>query len=371
MDDFGELSRSPLDDPRPGRRRAWWVAAGIVAVAVAGVAAGMALRGDGPEETAPTTAADGGPVAGTPAARRFAPLVAAGDEILMFGGIAPAGGSGATRYADVWRYDPVTGSWWDLRPEGGPGPRVGAGAAYDAGSGLIVLFGGAAGPCDYPYCREVADDTWVYDPERNEWQQRSPTGAPSPRHSHGMVYDVVSDRIVLFGGDTGRRWMDDTWAYDTDANVWSEIATTEAPWPVAQVAMAAAPDRLVLWGGADREDQETWIFDPAAETWERSVSDPAPEPAWDACLVWAAGRMVLIGGEGPTTVEIAEGVTSREIRLRDEVWAFDLGSRVWTPLEPLPDAMSGHGCAAAGGSIVVWDRDRVLVLDPATGAVSG
>jgi hypothetical protein len=123
-------------------------------------------------------------------------------------------------------------------------------------------------------------------------------------------------------------------------------------------------------GGADREDEETWIFEPATESWARSVPKPAPEPAWDACMVWAAGRMMLIGGEGPTTVAIAEGVTSREIRRRDEVGAFDLGSKVWMPLESLPDAMSGHGSAAAGGSVVVWDRDRVPVLGPATGAAS-
>jgi N-acetylneuraminic acid mutarotase len=309
-----------------------------------------------------------------PAARRFAPLVAIGDEILMFGGVGSAAGSGATRFTDVWRYDSATGGWWDLRAEGGPPGRVGAAAAYDAASGLVVLFGGAVGPCDYPFCPEVVGDTWVFDPVSIEWEQRSPSESPSPRHGHGMVYDAGSDRIVLFGGDTGQRWMGDTWVYDVDADTWSEVPTTDAPWPVAQVAMAAdaSGERIVLWGGADREDEEVWTFDAGAAAWERSAPEPAPEPAWDACLAWVAGRMILTGGEGPTTVEIAEGVTSREIRVRDEVWAFDPGSRVWTPLEPLPAPMSGHGCAAdpASGSVVVWDGGRMLTLDPLTGRAS-
>lgn len=396
-----ELLGSPLDDPPPGRTRRAWIAVGaaLLAVALAGIvvvlwgvwssdggdsgtttaAGGLGTTTAAGSSGATTSAEDSstvttaGAIAGYPEGRVYAQLLTVDAGIFMFGGLAPVQRLNGARYEDVWRYDSVTGEWWDVQAPRGPVPRAGAALAYDAGSGVVVLFGGAIGSCAYPSCSEHLDDTWVYDPAANTWEKRSPAISPPGRHGHTMAYDAQSDRVLLFGGDTGAQWLDDTWAYDSDTDTWVEVPTADTPWPVAQQAMAYDPvaDLVVLWGGAERDGSEVWTFDLEAATWSSTAWDPAPEPAWDACLVWdaASEQMLLIGGEGLTTVQISAAITSREVRLRDEVWALDLAAGTWTLLGRLPNPVAAHACADDWEStgVIVWNVASVLVVDPATG----
>ena len=282
--------------------------------------------------------------------------------ILLFGGLKPVPRLNADRFDDVWRYDPATGEWWDVQAPRGPVPRAGAAVAYDAGSGVVVLFGGAVGSCSYPACTDHLDDTWVYDPVANTWEERSPAISPPARHGHTMAYDAQSDRVVLFGGDTGSAWLGDTWAYDADTDTWVEVPTEEAPWPVAQQAMAYDPvaDRIVLWGGAEREESVVWTFDLETATWSSATWDPAPEPAWDACLVWDAADRADAADRrrGPDDRADLRGDhrPGRSVR-RDEVWALDLEAGAWTLLGRLPEPVAAHGCADDPGSagVVVWN----------------
>ncbi|MBN2113181.1 MAG: hypothetical protein JW785_03535 [Acidimicrobiia bacterium] len=398
-DPLSELLSSPLDDERPGNGGRRWFALGAIVLIAALAATGYVLwQALGADEAAPTTtAAASGPattvpaggattttapagattvavqeIPGFPADRVYAPLVATDGGIFLFGGLEPVQRLNAERFYDVWRYDPETGEWWEIRATGGPVPRAGAAVAYDSGSGLVVLFGGAVGSCSYPRCTEDLDDTWVYDPAARTWEERSPAVSPPARHAHAMAYDAQSDRVVLFGGDTGSSWLGDTWAYDADTDTWVEITTEEAPWPVAQQAMAYDPsaDRVVLWGGADREESVVWAFDLETSAWSGAIWDPAPEPAWDACLVWDADaeQMLLIGGRGPTTVQIAAG-TAREVRGRDEVWGLDLEAGVWTLLGRVPTAMDAHSCVDNAGvvGVLVWYRNALGPVDSFTG----
>jgi hypothetical protein len=401
-DPLTELLSSPLDGgPSRSGRRAWLgFGAGLLVAALAGTGIALWLTrdsGEGPTTTTaaaadPTTTAAGtgastttsvlegattsttaAPVAGTPEPRVYSQLVATDSGIFLFGGLAPVPRLNSTRFDDVWKYDTAAGQWWDAQTRRGPAPRAGAAVAYDAGSGVVVLFGGAVGPCNYPACADNLDDTWVYDPVANTWEERSPATSPPGRHAHSMAYDAQSDRVILFGGDTGSAWLGDTWAYDTDADTWVEVETGDAPWPVAQQAMAYDPlaDRVVLWGGADREESVVWTFDLETATWSSATWDPAPESAWDACLVWdeAGGQMLLIGGEGLTTVQISAEITAREVRWRDEVWALDLEAGAWALLGRLPGPVARHGCADDPGvtGVVVWYWDWFGPVDPASG----
>src|SRR5260221_585680 len=61
----------------------------------------------------------------------------------------------------------------------GPGPRPGAGAAYDGGRQALVLFGGAAG------------DNSPWELSGGRWNRIRTQIAREPRRGHGMVYDGV------------------------------------------------------------------------------------------------------------------------------------------------------------------------------------
>jgi N-acetylneuraminic acid mutarotase len=93
--------------------------------------------------------------------------------------------------------------------------------AYDPTSDRIVLFGGAAGPQD----RETTfADSWTYDYDKNTWAELTLQQAPSARGWHAMAYDAPSGMIVLFGGGVDRDHpLADTWVFDPARRVWSSV----------------------------------------------------------------------------------------------------------------------------------------------------
>ena len=98
------------------------------------------------------------------------------------------------------------------------------GIAYDAKTGLYVIFGGDH--FDY-----LTNDTWVFDPVRKRWFQRHPKGAPRPRANHHL--ETVGDgRVRMTGGYTyssntdyvGGQYKDlndGPWVYDIEKDTWT------------------------------------------------------------------------------------------------------------------------------------------------------
>lgn len=130
--------------------------------------------------------------------------------------------------------------------------RQSAAMAYDMVRERVVLFGGV------DLGRAVAD-TWERD--GTVWNLRTTTTAPSRRSRHAMAYDLARQRVVLFGGTDGRILMGDTWEWD-GVN-WTQRAPAARPWARSQHAMAydVARQRVVLFGG---DGQGSF----ASDTWE-------------------------------------------------------------------------------------------------------
>ena len=80
----------------------------------------------------------------------------------------------------------------------GPDPRVAYGMVYNDANTL--LFGG------FNFADKF-NDTWTWDGKH--LTQRQDIG-PSKRSSHGMAYDAVRKRTVLFGGNSDQD-LGDTW----------------------------------------------------------------------------------------------------------------------------------------------------------------
>ena len=60
--------------------------------------------------------------------------------------------------------------------------------------------------------------------EPASWAEASPSTGPSPREAHSMVYDAGSALVLLFGGWDVDYAYNDTWAYDAAANTWTDLA---------------------------------------------------------------------------------------------------------------------------------------------------
>ena len=95
---------------------------------------------------------------------------------VLFGGRFDTGA-----YSDeTWEWDGV--EWTRAQPTTvSPSARK-ARLVYDAGHGVVMLFGGTAGA--------LLGDTWTWD--GTTWRDVSPaSGGPSPRHGHALAYDPV------------------------------------------------------------------------------------------------------------------------------------------------------------------------------------
>jgi len=139
--------------------------------------------------------------------------------------------------------------------------------AYDAESDLVVLFGGSD-----LYTAEVLADTWAYDYEANIWTNLQPWNSAPPHHFHDMVYHEAKDRIVLFGGfklvDGTYVPLNDIWTFDANTNMWIELYPGAPPAPRAYHTLAyeSGSEKIVMFGGI--LDETNWPYEPTIdETW--------------------------------------------------------------------------------------------------------
>ena len=104
----------------------------------------------------------------------------------------------------------------------------------------FILFGGFT----HLQATEIDHETWAFDTVSMNWTQLNPTGNLH-RRSHTMEYDSESEKVVLFGGNTGDdpyNYLGDTWVFDYDFNNWTKMpipeVTTDTPMFVLPVVIS-------------------------------------------------------------------------------------------------------------------------------------
>lgn len=117
----------------------------------------------------------------------------------------------------------------------------------------------------------VSDDsseleTWVHRAQR--WE-RLPIVGPPVRTNAALTYDPENERVLLFGGRSGSRFLNDLWEYDGE---WREIATTNAPAGRREplIAFDAARGVLVCSPGG-RGEAGLSIWELEGTNWRRGV----------------------------------------------------------------------------------------------------
>ncbi|MCC6348464.1 MAG: T9SS type A sorting domain-containing protein, partial [Candidatus Eisenbacteria bacterium] len=264
---------------------------------------------------------------GTPPLARdghTAVLDPAGDRMIVFGGRGDAG-----PLNDVWVLTHATsgnGSQWiALAPTGTPpAARADASAVYDAATNRMIVHGGddAAGtPAPF-------GDTFVLTNANGlggapQWIALTPASPPSARSGHGAAYDAATNRMMLFGGSTTPGAcggaLADAWVLENanglgGAPAWTALSPAGTPPSgrrFAGVAWDAASARLLVTGGEDEcgaANTEAWVLDgangvsgPAAWT-ALSPASPAPAGwararyAYDAAYQWTDAFGGTLGG---------------------------------------------------------------------------
>ncbi|MFX0058625.1 MAG: Kelch repeat-containing protein [Candidatus Heimdallarchaeota archaeon] len=254
------------------------------------------------------------------------------DMIILFGGRENFTDNGD--HNDTWSYDCDSNTWTELFPINTPSARRAASMVYDSESDRIIMFGGQSGVSVFT----VYNETWVGNPGSNTWQKMSPILAPQARFSHAMTYDSESDRVILFGGYSGSTFFSDTWAYDFNANAWEELINATHPTARGAHAMVydSESDRTVLFGGSSTGStfNDTWVYDYNTNSWEQQ-NPPESPPARSrhgAAYDSESDQFIIYGG---TT----GGFNSATHIVDGKTWAYDVNTDTWMEMD-LPPASS-------------------------------
>jgi hypothetical protein len=235
---------------------------------------------------------------------------------------------------NTWEWD---GTAWHLAATAGPSLRSGHGLAFDSVRSRIVLFGGYSGP---PYT--LLNDTWEWD--GTSWLQISTTG-PAGQSSPALVFDAARGRTIMFASNsTG-------WLYEWNGATWAERAL---PGPGVRSGAALVYDssraRTILFGGANQNYtnylNDLWEYDGVAWTL-RTPSGSAPRRRFSAGLAYDAARekVIMVGGNVNSSPYEPDGT-----------WEYDPVALTWMH----PTANPGP---LAGGQMV-YDiaRARAVIL---------
>ena len=244
---------------------------------------------------------------------------------------------------DMWALDLVTHAWSPIQQtsDAGPGPRFTHNMLYDGENRQLILWSGR-----HTTTTSVSfNDVWTFDINSGRWTLQAPAGdQPNVRYGTAAVFDPRSQQLVNFAGFTDRGRFDDTWRFTVDSSEWVQIDTGGMQ-PGQRCLHMASYDsrqhRMLMFGGAGAPTgrwDDLWAFDLNAETWSDLSSAGGPSGRSFPTHVYdpVDHRALLFGGS-PTGAQVSA-----------ELWSFDLETNRWELL-----AAGAEGPTAREGAVAV------------------
>jgi len=173
--------------------------------------------------------------------------------IVLFGGMTIKFPAGQIALGDTWEWD---GQSWSRIFVKGPEPRWGHKMVYDQSNGNILLFGGNDG-------KKYFDDTWIWNGNTAEWSKVTPGTIPGARCFHSLTCDTVRGRILMFGGlSASETPLRDLWEWN--GTEWTLLMAEAPPKPRYNSGFVYDPRRnkSLLFGGFDGKEffRDSWEF---------------------------------------------------------------------------------------------------------------
>lgn len=203
--------------------------------------------------------------------------------------------------------------WTRAYPTTSPAGRGDAAAStYDESRHCMLLFGGQTA--------QVNNEFWSFD--GTDWTTLG-TANPPPRSAAGLAFDSSRGVAVLFGGNNGNGWLNDTWEWN--GTTWSQRLAPHTPPGRSnmQIAYDPARARTVLFGGfnpllTNQFLADTWEWN--GQDWLSRSSAHTPGGRLGAAMSFDPdGGVLMFGGSGPATIY-------------DETWRWD--GTDWSQLQP-------------------------------------
>jgi hypothetical protein len=213
----------------------------------------------------------------------------------------------------------------------------------------MVIFGGQSSG--------FFNDVWAFDLDAETWTELAVSGDPPvPRYGLSAVVDSARNRMIISHGFSAQGRFDDTWAFDLADNRWTDLTPATGPRPLKRCLHDAvhdlANDRMLLFGGCSSgfgpcPQGDLWAFDLTRHEWrEIEPADTVPDARSNPALLYDidGDRVLLFGG--------------KLFLASNDLWAFGT-DETWSELaaaEPRPPARWSHDAAVdpADGTIYVF-----------------
>jgi hypothetical protein len=285
--------------------------------------------------------------------QRLKTVVSAGVSLLMLLLLATLSPASAQSAPQTWMQLSPTG----ISPEG---RVVGTGGAYDAVNDRLIIFSGGRNPESIPRSPDVLVLTNATGAGGTpSWIQLSPSGSgPDGRFAHTVVYDPTSNRIIVHGGCLGNcsPALADVWVL-TNANgiggtpTWIQLPSAPVERDFHVSVYDSVSNRMIVFGGQTgfhfTERNDVWILKDANGIGNPEWQQLTPQGAPPTPRVYASGvydpasnTLIVFGGTPSSYYE----TTTNDAWILSNANGLG-GTSTWTQLSPagtLPSARSRH-----------------------------
>ncbi|KAJ8469232.1 hypothetical protein ONZ51_g9130 [Trametes cubensis] len=244
-----------------------------------------------------------------------------------------------------------------------PSPRVGHASAL-VGSVLIVWGGHTKTSGKSKFTGEQDDSLYLLNLVTREWTRVAVYG-PSPVGRYGHAVTMVSSKFYVFGGQVDGNFLNDLWSFDLNSlrtkATWELVEPVEgSPRPPKRTSHTCVTygEKIILFGGTDCQYHynDTWAFDTTANTWTELACIgfiPSPREGHSAAVV--DDVMYVFGGRYVDGKDLGE------------LGALDLSNQRWYMFQnmgPAPCPRSGHAMASMGSQVFVLGGESMDSEEP-------
>jgi len=262
------------------------------------------------------------------------------NKLVLYGGEPDDDYESIDSFGDLYIYDLETSTW--TKPVNADGrPRQWHTATFLPDKNLLVVFGGeTVVEGGKP---ETLNDIMVLDTDICLWYPPSIAGkTPEPRAGHSA--SLVGKHLVIFGGSTGRKWMNSVACMDTERWTWENKVTIAGQPPSARSyhTATAVGNKVVVFGGSSftKTFDDVIVLNMAEENyWEwfhpEIVGAVKPHKRTGHCAVLLGDNKTILiyGGWDP----MSSGSERDVVYFKD---SFLLDTELWE-WNPGPDISSG------------------------------
>ena len=225
-------------------------------------------------------------------------------KVILFGG-----GNGTNYFNDTWSFDAKSNIWTDMKPSSSPGGGEINAMAYDSAHKVMVFFGGSSG-CE----------TWIYETSTNTWTNMKPVVSPPPTDDAVMTYDDATGEMLLF--------TDTMWTYNMTLNTWTDKHALYSPMRMVfdadtAIVYDSAKDLTVLFGGFIELGltslNETYVYNANDNVWTEINTSITPSIRGAHAMVYddKEGKIILFGGY--------DGMIGQN--LMSDIWTLELQAK--------------------------------------------